>query len=227
MAVAVERVPTVIVRARSIPAPVRDWTPRSRLGLAIFRALPHLPPDLAAELLDRIQSAAIIESSLRIRVIRGLGLWRAGLLDEREVVLEDHGIVSRKVVTTAAVNAIVDSFENTFENENWDFHGIGTGTNAEAVGDTALQTELTTQYNPDNTRATGTPSQPSANIYRTLGTNTLDSGTPAVTEHGIFTQAATGGGTLLDRSVFSSIDLNGANGDGMQTTYDITFTAGS
>jgi hypothetical protein len=44
------------------------------------------------------------------------------------------------------------------------------------------------------------------------------------TEHGILSQAATGGGVLLDRSVFVAINLG--NGDGPQTTYRLTVTAG-
>ena len=135
-----------------------------------------------------------------------------------------YGMASLRVVTTAGVNFIVDAFQNTVEVENLKFHGIGTGTNAEAVGDTALQTELTTQYNPDNTRATGSTTEgASANIYRTVGTNPVDA-TVAITEHGIFSQAATGGGTLLDRSVFSVINL--VSGDSIQSTYDLTFSSG-
>jgi hypothetical protein len=138
--------------------------------------------------------------------------------------VEDYGLVSLRVVTTAGVNAIVDAFQNTVEVETFKFHGIGTGTNAEASGDTALQTELTTQYNPDSTRATGSLTEgASANIFRTVGTNTVDA-SAAVTEHGILTQAATGGGTLLDRSVFSVLNL--VSGDSLQTTYDLTFSAG-
>lgn len=139
----------------------------------------------------------------------------------------DYGIVSLRVVTTAGVNFIVDAFQNTTEVENFKFHGIGTGTGNEASGDTALGTELTTEYATDNTRPTGSQTEgASANIYRTVATITLDSGTPAITEHGIFTQAATGGGTLLDRSKFSAINLTGANGDGIQATYDFTINAG-
>jgi hypothetical protein len=142
--------------------------------------------------------------------------------------IEDYGLVSMRVVTTTGVNFLVDALQNLTEPENLKFHGIGTGTNAEAVGDTALQTELTTEYNPNSTRATGTLTEgASANIFRTVGTNTLDSGTPAVTEHGILSQAATGGGTLLDRSVFSAINLVGANGDSLQSTYDLTLAAES
>lgn len=138
------------------------------------------------------------------------------------------GLASLRVVTTAGVNFIVDAFQNTAEVETLKYHGFGTGTNAEAVGDTALQTEETTQYATDNTRPTGTTTEgASANIYRTVATYSPDSGgTRAITEHGIFSQAATGGGTLLDRSVFSAVNLV-ASSDSLQATYDLTFTAGS
>lgn len=137
----------------------------------------------------------------------------------------EYGLASARVVTTAGVNFLVDAMQGTVEPEILKYHGIGTGTNAEAVGDTALQTELTTQYNPDSTRATGTLAEgASANIFRTVGTNTVDSAV-AITEHGIFSQAATGGGTLLDRTVFSVINL--ADGDSLQSTYELTFSAGS
>jgi hypothetical protein len=134
------------------------------------------------------------------------------------------GLASMRVVTTAGVNFIVDAFQNTQEVENFKYHGLGTNNTAEAVGDTGLNTELTTQYNPDNTRATGSLTEgASANIFRTVGTNTVDA-TAAVVEHGILTQAATGGGTLLDRSVFSTVNL--ASGDSLQSTYDLTIASG-
>lgn len=138
--------------------------------------------------------------------------------------VEDLGLASLRVVTTAGVGYIVDAFQNLTELENLKYHGIGTGATAEAVGDTALVTESTTALNPDSTRATGSTTEAAANIYRTVGTNTVDASV-ACTEHGIFSQAATGGGTLLDRSVFSVVNL--ASGDSLQTTYDFTVTAGS
>lgn len=138
----------------------------------------------------------------------------------------DYGRISTRVVTTAGVNAIVDAFQNTVELENFKYHGVGTGTTAEAVGDTALVTELTTQYNPDSTRPTGTTVEgASANIYRTVATVTPDSGgTIAITEHGVF--SATSAGTLLDRSQFAAINVNSANGDSITFTYELTFSAG-
>lgn len=137
---------------------------------------------------------------------------------------ENYGLVSLRVVTTAGVNFIVDAFQNLVELETLKYHGIGTGTTAEAVGDTALVTELTTQYNPDNTRATGTLAEGAgANVFRSVGTNAVDA-TVAITEQGMFSQAATGGGTLLDRSVFSALNL--VSGDSLQTTYDFTVSSG-
>jgi len=165
---------------------------------------------------------AVLARRLRLSNFYG-SLYLTRINADGDIV--ELGLASMRVVTTAGVNAIVDAFQNTVEVETFKYHGIGTGGTAEAVGDTALVTELTTQYNPDSTRATGTTTEgASANIYRTVGTNTVDS-SAAVTEHGIFTQAATGGGTLLDRSVFTAVNL--ASGDSLQSTYDLTLTAGS
>jgi hypothetical protein len=47
------------------------------------------------------------------------------------------------------------------------------------------------------------------------------SATVAATEHGILSQAATGGGVLLDRSVFSVVSL--ASSESIAATYQITF----
>jgi hypothetical protein len=138
-------------------------------------------------------------------------------------VVEDYGVVSKKVVTDAGVAFIVDAFQNSTEIENLKYHGLGTGTTAEAAGQTALVTELTTEYT-GNVRATGTTTENAANIYETVATNTMDSGTPAVTEHGVFSASAAG--TMLDRSVFSAINLVGANGDAIQSTYRFTLTSG-
>lgn len=134
------------------------------------------------------------------------------------------GLAGLRVVTTVGVGYIVDAFQNTTELENMKFHGLGTGSTAEDVSDTALVTELTTEYT-GNVRATGTTTEgASANIFRTVATNTLD-GTPgaALREHGVF--SASSAGVLLDRTVYAAITLS--SGDGLQTTYDLTLTPGS
>lgn len=162
-----------------------------------------------------------------------LSLWRAGRYDEAEAYAAgrarwiDYGVVSYRVITDAAVAYLVDDMDDASGSADvslFNYHGVGTGTGAEAVGDTALGTESTTILNPDSTRATGTRAQPAANQYRTTGTVTFD-GSGAITEHGLFSQAATGGGTLWDRSVFSAINVVSA--DTLQTQYTLTVTSGS
>jgi len=140
--------------------------------------------------------------------------------------VDDLGLASLRVVTDTGVGYIVDAFQNSVELENMKYHGFGTGTGNEAAGDTALGTELTTQYATDSTRPTGTTTEgATANIYRTVATLSPDSGgTLAITEHGVF--SANAAGVLLDRSKFSAVNLV-AGADSLQATYDLTFTSGS
>lgn len=187
------------------------WTPRTELGVTVKRALHFLPHDLALELLDHVRRSVQMESALSLVHMAGDG------------GVEVLGVVSRKVITDAGVAYIVDAFQNLTEVESLKFHGIGTGGTAEAASQTALVTELTTQYNPDSTRATGSLTENAANIFRTVAINLVDAAV-AITEHGIFSQAATGGGTMLDRSLFSVVNLG--IGDSLQSTYDLTLTSG-
>lgn len=198
---------------------MRFWKPQSNLGLVIKDALAYLPVDLAFDLFDKIISCCVMESSLALDVLRS----RDSRFWSGEAV-EHYGIVGRKVVTTAGVTYIAADIAGGASDSNlFKFHGIGTGSTAEASGDTALVTELTTEYNPNSTRATGSQSS-STNTYTTLGTNTLDSGTPALREHGVFT--ANAAGTLLDRTLFSAINLDGTVGDSLASTYVLTLSAG-
>lgn len=151
-------------------------------------------------------------------------LW-LGKVD-RDGNQHDLGLASCRVVTTTGVNYIIDAFQNLVELENMKYHGIGTGGSAEAVGNTGLTTELTTQYAASNTRPTGTTGEQAgnANVYETVATITVSSAV-AITEHGIFSQAATGGGTMLDRTLFSVVNL--ASSESLQATYQFTMVAGS
>ena len=189
--------------------------PRSDLSDAVnrwrTRNLPNLWRGARHVLAARTLGVAHAYGALYLSVLRADG------------IREDLGLASLRVVTTAGVGFIVDAFQNAVELETMKYHGLGTGTNAEASSDTALQTELATEYSPNNTRATGSTTEAAANIYRTVGTNTVDA-SAAVTEHGVLSQAATGGGVLLDRSVFAVINL--VSSDSLQTTYDLTITAG-
>lgn len=167
-----------------------------------------------------------------VRGLQGTGIVGIGRLYASVIRadgrLEHLGLVCTKVITDAGVAFLVDDWDvNTASATNdittLKYHGCGTGTTAEAAADTALVTESTTALNPDSTRATGTQSQPAANQLRSVGTVTFD-GTAAITEHGLFSQAATGGGTLWDRSLFSAINV--VSGDSIQFTYTCTVSSG-
>lgn len=201
---------------------LRGWEPKSDLGRAVRNVLPLLPVEAALELLETVQRSAVVESSLR--------LWAHRKRDSRFYAgehLEAYGVVSKRLVTDAFVAAVVDALDVGvgFTLTNFRYHGIGTGATAEAANQTALVTELTTEYT-GNVRATGTATQPSANILTSTATNTLDSGTPALREHAVFTQAATGGGTMWDRSLYAAINLDGTVGDGLTSAYSMTLTSG-
>jgi hypothetical protein len=162
------------------------------------------------------------------RGIRGSGIFSVSRLHatvlRADGRVEPLGLLSTKLVTDTGVAFLVDDWDNNGTDlTNLNFHGCGTGVAAENQTDSALGTESTTALNPDNTRATGTRSQPAANQYRTVGTVTFDA-TAAITEHGIFSQAATGGGVLWDRSQFAAINV--VSGDSIQFTYTCTVSAG-
>ena len=214
---------------RSYEAPT-NWPPADRFRTMLEHGTPqaHVSdevnrwrrdnrPNLARRL-KKVQLARV----LRLPTFYG-ALYLEKIRGDGERI--PYGLATVAVVTTAGVNFIVDAFQNSVELESMNFHGFGTGSGAEAVGNTALGTELTTQYATDNTRPTGTQSENGANVYRTVATLDPDADV-AITEHGIFSQAATGGGVLLDRSLFSAINLSGAGGDTLQATYDFTVTSG-
>jgi hypothetical protein len=192
-----------------------------------------LPADLPFKYRFR---TAVKEVALRARLsakgftrgLQGTGVFGVGRLYASVIratgEVEHLGLLSTKSITDAGVAFLVDDWDNNGADiTTMNFHGCGTGTNAENVTDVALQTESTTALNPDSTRATGTRSQPTAPVYRTVGTLTFDA-SAAITEHGIFSQAATGGGTLWDRSVFSAINVVSA--DSIQFTYSCTVSSG-
>ncbi len=131
--------------------------------------------------------------------------------------VEDLGIIRSRVVTDAFVNYMVDSLQGTEADwVNFKYHDSGTGTNVEAAGNTALQTPC------GEARDVGTQVEgATANIYKSVATNTY-AGAFAITEHGLFNAAAAG--TLMDRSVFSAINI--ASGDKIEFTYQLTVTSG-
>ncbi len=132
----------------------------------------------------------------------------------------EYGAVGKRVVTNAGVAFLCDDwFDASAEITNMNFHDSGTSATAENAADTNLIAEA-----GPTTRATGTKSQPSANVLRSIGTIAY-TGTLAIVEHGLFSTAARTTDDLWDRTVFSVINV--VNGDSIQFTYDCTLTAGS
>lgn len=124
---------------------------------------------------------------------------------------------SRGLVTTVGVNYMASDFASggvTPTISGFKFHDSGTGTGDEAVGDTTI-----TPAGP--ARVTGTPSNPSANVYKTVAIIAY-TGTLAITEWGLF--SASTSGTLWDRRKFSAINV--VNGDSIQFSYSLTISAG-
>lgn len=173
------------------------------------------------------------------------GLWRAKLargmsrrlqiptlygslylrkFDERKQEWLNLGLAGFKVVTDNGAGYLVDALEQ-IEPGQMKFHGFGTGTTAEGATDTALVTELTTQYATDSTRPTGTSTESSQKVYQTVGTLSPDSGfTISLREHGVF--SASSAGVLLDRTVHSAVTMD-VSGDSEQATYTLTINSGS
>jgi hypothetical protein len=190
---------------RGLPTEINEWRMRNAVHL-----LSGVPRIMAARALALPHFYGAIYGT----VFRGDG------------TVEELGLMGLKLVTTAGVTKIVDFLRanDTTTATNFKFHGFGTGSTAEATADTALVTEETTQYVTDNTRPTGTQTNNGATVYRTVATYAPDSGgTRAITEHGVFSAATAG--TLLDRTVFSAVNLV-ASADSLQITYDLTVAAG-
>src|SRR5712691_2937718 len=122
----------------------------------------------------------------------------------------------RGIVTTAGVTYMATDFASggvTPTISGFKFHASGVGTTAAAITDTTIQTDPT----PAPARVIGTPSNPSAQVYKTVATIAY-TGTNSITEWGLF--SASTSGTLWDRRVFGVITV--ASGDSIQFSYSLT-----
>ncbi len=90
------------------------------------------------------------------------------------------------------------------------YMAVGTDSTAEAVGNTALGTELA--------RASGSVSYTSGGIFNVVATFASGTGTGAIVEYGLFSSST--GGTLFSRDVESVIN-KGAN-DSLVVAYELT-----
>jgi hypothetical protein len=186
---------------------VRDWRRSNAVNLGR-----RLPQKTFARSVAKQLHLPYFWSQLYLRVLKA---------DGREF---DLGLVGIHQVTDDGVEFIVDAFAGGATMIDMKFHGIGTGSTAEGPTESALVTELTTEYTTDNIRATGTTAEgASANIYQTVGTNPVDA-TVALREHGVLDQAAVAGGVLLDRTLYALINLD--DGDSLESTYELTLNSG-
>lgn len=155
----------------------------------------------------KLKSKMAFEGVLRARALRADGS------------IKDFGIISRKLVTDAFVQALVDTLQSSAASfSNFKYHDSGTGTTSALATDTALETAC------GDDRTVGTQIEgTAANIYKSVATHTYDTpGTTAITEWGLFNVAAVG--TLLDRAVFTAILI--VNGDRIEFTYTLTCNSG-
>jgi hypothetical protein len=135
-----------------------------------------------------------------------LTLTGALVISKNDVVVQR----TNNLVVTAGKNWVADRMNNA--NTVMTHMALGTGTNAAAVGDTTLQTEI------DRNALTST----------TVSTNTVaygctwaaGDGTGAITEAGLFDAASTG--DMLARTVFSVVN-KGAS-DSITITWTITIS---
>ena len=124
------------------------------------------------------------------------------------------------LITNTGMAAVASRINGDGSEAAFAWIGIGIGTTAAAVGDTALETER------DEAGATNT-NHKAATVSRTTTDVTNDTATHittfnftatlAVTESGVFNATPTG--VILCHQVFSAINV--VNGDSLQVTWDI------
>jgi len=213
---------------------MNDWNPRTEFGQMLKDMLYLLPREnqmrwveKANELLNGVAQWIVMESALSLKVLRHPN---SDFLIPGSPI-EDYGVVSRGVVTTTGVEQVADTFQSTTASMGLFFwHALGLSSAAEAVGNVGLTNEMTTAGYGSASRTSGTQTTGAAgpHVYETVATITIasvTSGTPMVIqEHGIFKSSAVASTGLWDRSLTGTQTLS--TGDQLQTTYDLTISAG-
>lgn len=122
------------------------------------------------------------------------------------------------LVTNAGLAGAASRLNGAGSEAAFTYIALGTGTTAAAAGNTALETEITTnggsRASATASRITETQTNDTARLVHTFEFT----GALAITESGILNAASTG--VLLARQVFSAINVG--NGDSLQVTWDVT-----
>lgn len=130
---------------------------------------------------------------------------------------------NRNLVTSAGKAAVASRINGSGAEPLFDKIGWGTGTTSPVIGDTTLQTEVTTSGGA----ASGVHVVSAATVSRVTTTVTNDTaqhvgtvtaaGTIAITESGVFNLATNG--VLLARQTFTAINV--VSGDSIQFTWKV------
>lgn len=182
------------------------------LGLALMR--------LARKVVNPIAQVTDVSGAVKASYVkRGLLNYIAAYGVQIPLITGYHTYSMRgaNLVTTAGKAGVAGRIGGSGSPAAFTYIAIGTGTNAAAAGDTALQTEI----------ASGGGSRAAATVSLTTTDTTNDtaravltftfSSSFAVTEAGLLNAASTG--TLLNRQVFSAVNV--VSGDSLQVTIDI------
>jgi len=168
------------------------------LGITVILSL-----ILAAYAMSGVRQDMSINHNLYIKLI-----GPDGKIKERR---EYHNLIV-SAGKNAAVKQILGDTSGGAQPAKFNYVGIGTGTTAEASGDTALQAEIGTRQQQTS------PTFPATGQGQVVISFAAGNGTGAITEAGLFN--ASSGGTMLARKTFAVIN-KGAS-DVLQITWQVT-----
>lgn len=140
-------------------------------------------------------------------------------IKDKDGNLKDKWSVNN-LITSAGKAAIAGLVGNTGSVTAFSYIAVGTSTTAVAVGQTALQAEIT---DSGLSRASATVSRTTTNVSNdtlTLTKTFTVTGTKTVEEIGVFN--ASSSGVMLGRALTTSRSL--INGDSLSCTYNIIFS---
>jgi hypothetical protein len=135
-----------------------------------------------------------------------------------EVFDKDGNLKSRKVqknlITSAGLGWVASYINGAVPPSNMSHLGVGTGTTAAAIGNTALETEVLSRVAATKSVVTTTVTN---DTMRFVATIQNVSTAKDITEAALFNASTSG--TMFNRAVFSAVSL--AATDSMQLTLDV------
>jgi hypothetical protein len=113
-----------------------------------------------------------------------------------EVALPDRRVLRRQATNAwpdAGEAYLVNAWRGLVELSHAKYHALGQSSAPFAENQTSCQDELTNQYTPDNTRATGTLSQGATpSTFRSIGKTTIDQAAVTIREFCLMTRGRKG-----------------------------------